>query len=177
MANSKVEVTYEIAGYLDADYDEEGRTYQQQLADMKPGTTLGNAIAAERAALNADLAAMYSYSASVCGVANLNATKDSAFSMIACRGALAHELGHNLGAMHKWPEEAHWPVPEYAFGHRSESPVFHTVMVTSNGAIPYFSNPGLLYQGVPMGTPEHADVARRFDERRGIVEAFYPAVK
>lgn len=42
------------------------------------------------------------------------------------------------------------------------------------GAIPYFSNPRLTYQGVPIGTPEHHDVARTLDEHREEIENLYP---
>ena len=40
--------------------------------------------------------------------------------------------------------------------------------------IPYHSNPRLTYQNAALGTVEHHDAARRFNERRETVENFYP---
>lgn len=174
MRNSAVPITFEVAGYYDAPYDEADRTYIQQLADMQGTAPLGKLIAPHRDMLRADLVSMLSTVSTVCGVANLNAVKSNAFSVISCYGSLGHEVGHNLGAMHKWPEEAHWNVPPYAYGYRSDTPKFHTVMVTTHGAVPFFSNPELTYLNVPLGTREHNDTARRFNERREAVADFYP---
>ncbi len=46
-------------------------------------------------------------------------------------------------------------------------------MVTTWGSIPYFSNPRLSYQGVPIGTMAHHDVARTINENRERVENTY----
>ena len=174
MINSLVPINFELAGYYDAPYDEADKTYSQQLADMKATEPLGKLIDPHREVHRADLVSMLSTVSSVCGVANLNAQKTRAFSVVSCFGALGHELGHNLGAMHKWPEEESWNVPPYAFGYRHEAPKFHTQMVTSHGAIPYFSNPRVINEGVPVGDPLHGDTARRFNERRTVIENFYP---
>lgn len=178
MINSKVEITYELAGFMDAQYDETGRNYGAQLTDLQNvSTNLGKAVSKERDALRADLVSMLSTYTDVCGVAYVTATKALGFSSFSCIGAtLAHELGHNLGVLHGWNPGDGDQNPLYMHGYRrTAAPALHTIMVTSHGAIPYFSNPRLQYRGVPIGTVERHDAARRFNERREIVENFYPS--
>lgn len=65
----------------------------------------------------------------------------------------AHELGHNMGCSHDRDNagSASWP---YAYGYRTSSSGFRTVMAYSPGIwSPYFSNPDVLFQGLPMGVP------------------------
>lgn len=176
MLNSRVPITYELAGFHDAEYDETGRTHSQQLADVRsPSTDIGKAVHPVRDAMRADLVAMLSTVTNVCGLATVGSQKSTGFSLFSCMVALNHELGHNLGARHFWVPGDEIKDPPYAHGYRHQSaPLFHTIMATSHGAIPYFSNPRLQYQGQAIGTAERFDVARRFDERRTVVEGFYP---
>lgn len=175
MQNSDVAITFEVAGFLDADYsDNTGDSTIDMLKHMQSTShPLGVAIAAERDRLRADLVNLMvdNSSDNVCGRANLTASKETAMSVTECYSSIAHEIGHNLGALHGW--EAGREVP-YMFGYENPSKTFHTMMLTSHGAIPYFSNPRLTYEGEPIGTVEREDVARRFNERREAVENFYP---
>lgn len=168
MANSQVAITYEAAGYVDADYDETGRSYWQQATDMMSSSQVSQ----QREQWRADLVSVYSTKTGACGMATVTATRSTAYSVISCAHSLAHELGHNLGAMHRHNEPAN--VPEYAYGYDDTVGKFHTMMHTSHGAVPYFADPRLSYQGRPLGHVELHDVARRFDERRETVENFYP---
>lgn len=179
MINSRVALTYEIAGFYDAAYSETGQDYSAQLAALRSDqTALGKAVYEQRDAFRADLVAMLSTFSNVCGVARLTANKATGYSVISCLGGtLAHELGHNLGVNHGWNPGDPVRDPPYMHGYkRTQAPALHTVMVNSHGAIPYFSNPRLTYQGVPIGTVANHDAARRFNERREIVEKFYPRV-
>lgn len=177
LKNSKVDLTYELAGFYEGAYDEAGRTYQQQLNDLRPAEPFAGEVLARRELLGADLVSMYSTVSAVCGVAWLSASKVQGHSVISCPGSLAHELGHNLGVNHGWKEGDSISNPPYMHGYRSEgSPAFHTQMITSHGAIPYFSNPRLTYQGAALGTVDHHDAARRINERRETVENYYPPV-
>jgi len=179
MKNSDVQITYELAGYYDGDYDETGRTDSQQLRDIRTAKPYSDLVLGQRERLGADLVSLYSTVSSVCGRAWLTASSANAHSLISCLGSLAHELGHNLGALHGWPEDGDRN-PPYMFGYRytQGTPRFSTQL--SYGCspacprIPYHSNPRLTYQGIPLGTAANHDAARRFNERRDVVENFYP---
>lgn len=180
MKNSRVAITYELAGYFDADYDETGRTYKQQLDDIRLAKPFGEQVLQLRESMRADLVSMYSSDQTLCGKAWLTASRLQAHSVITCTSSLGHELGHNLGASHNWEPGDSEGKPPYMYGYRyTGTPRFRTQMSydCSGGACPrtpYHSNPRLTYAGVPLGTAEHHDVARRFNERRETVAAFYP---
>ncbi|WP_248917843.1 zinc-dependent metalloprotease family protein [Pseudomonas entomophila] len=175
MSNSGVQITYELAGYYEGGYDETGRDYSEQLNDIRLAQPFAQQVLAKREELRADMVSMYSTNPKYCGMAWLTASKVQAHSVVSCPGSLAHELGHNLGVNHGWKEGDSVRNPPYMHGYSHDSaPAFHTIMVTSHGAIPFFSNPRLQYMGVPMGTTEYHDAARRFNERRETVENFYP---
>lgn len=175
MKNSDVQITYELAGFYDGDYDETGRNYLQQLNDMRLAKPFADQVLARREALQADLVSMFSTNPQYCGMAWLTAKKEQAHSVISCSQSLAHELGHNLGVNHGWKEGDAVRDPPYMHGYKHvAAPAFHTIMIGTHGSIPFFSNPRLQHEGVPMGTTDHHDAARRFNERRKIVEHFYP---
>ena len=179
MRNSRVAITYQLAGFYDADYDETGRTYKQQLDDMRLAKPFGPDLLKVRDAVRADLVSMYSAGREYCGMAWLNTSKAQGHSVVSCFGSLAHELGHNLGAHHNWHDGDPVGRPPYMFGYRyiTGSPRFSTQMSYGcNPAcplIPYHSNPDIEFETIPVGTREHHDVARRFNERREVVEDFY----
>lgn len=96
-----------------------------------------------------------------------------------------HELGHNMGAKHdRTTYELEGRTAElgqdlYHFGMWWNT--YRTVMSYSNcpgscPRIPYFSNPQVLYQGVPtgiaLGQTNPADNARKINENRAVVAAF-----
>lgn len=179
MKNSDVQITYELAGFFDEPYDETGRDYKQQLNDIRLAQPFAGNVLRRREALGADMVSMYSTATALCGQAWLASSKARAHSVISCTDALAHELGHNLGASHNWKEGKEEGDPPYMYGYRyTGSPRFRTQM--SYGCSPtcpgvaYHSNPRLTYQGIPLGTEAHHDVARLFNERRETVENFYP---
>ncbi len=176
MINSKVDAVYELSGIYDSDYSEAGIDAETQLRSMMADKPLGAKIDIERQKARADLVSMLSTFSNYCGLAYTPAKKETAVSTISCFGALAHELGHNMGATHNHEEERP-ELPSYAYGYKHTAPNFHTHMKTSHGAIPYFSNPRLQYQGVPIGTVDKNDVARTFNERRDVVENFYPTLR
>lgn len=181
MVNSDVAITYQLAGFFDADYDERPGM-GSMLSDMwEDESALGTSIRVRRDAVRADLVNMTvatSGTEGYCGLGQTNASKTSAFSVIYCYASLAHELGHNMGASHNNEGE----YATYYYGYRREAePRFRTRMSysclnVSCPQIPYWSNPRLEYQGTPMGTVAYNDVARRFNERRAVVENFYPSM-
>lgn len=182
MINSRVNITYDLAGYYEGAYNEAGRTHSQQLNDIGNAQPFAEQVLKRREALRADLVSMYSTVGSVCGIAFRPASKSNAHSLISCLSSLGHEMGHNLGATHNWDPGDAEGNPPYMYGYRHASaPRFRTQMSydCSGGSCPrvaYHSNPQLTYQGVVLGTTAHHDVARRFNERRETVEDFYPPV-
>jgi len=71
--------------------------------------------------------------------------------------ALAHELGHNMGCQHDRATSPSGGAFEFSHAHRFEvdGTLYHTVMAYQPGLpIPYFSNPDVLFLGVPTGIPE-----------------------
>ncbi|MFG0409355.1 reprolysin-like metallopeptidase [Pseudomonas sp. FYR_11] len=166
MLNSNVPVTVSIAGFMEPDYKEGDKTGVEQFTDFRtPGRDLNNEVQRWRDELLADVVTLYT---SYPGTGGEVAT--GGYVIVGAADAFAHEIGHVLGAAHGWNGTS----PGYKFGYSHDNPKFHTRMVTTWGSIPYFSNPRLTYQGVPMGTPEHHDVARTLDEHREEIENLYP---
>ncbi|MBH3429094.1 zinc-dependent metalloprotease family protein [Pseudomonas alkylphenolica] len=173
LINSHVPLTYELAGFFAPDYSEANKSQWAMLQEMAgPNTALAREVYVHRDALRADLVSLFNTNGAVCGNAFGWSTKATGYNTISCTVALAHELGHNLGGGHGL--EVPDPTKHYNHGYRHRSPNFHTIQVTSHGAIPYFSNPRLEHQGVPIGTVQNHDVARQFDDYRTTVENFYP---
>ncbi|MCG8294182.1 hypothetical protein [Pseudomonas entomophila] len=174
LANSKVEVTLEIAGFLDADYDEAGKSTSERLADMRPTRALGKLIENDRAVLRADLAAMYSQNANNgCGAVNVRASKENAFLVYACDRGLSYYVGRAFGASNQVRPEG---ASGYQYGFESKDPKFVTLTLWGGwgGFIDYFSNPRLTYKDVSLGVEDKNDVARFLEERREVIENFYP---
>ena len=182
MINSQVPITYEIAGYYDANHAEAGRTMAAQMHEFSNTTKgFGQEIYTLRGTLRADLASLYISGGEFCGLGKLAVDNQrNGLSTISCVHSLSHELGHNMGAHHNWEAGDEEGNPTYMFGYRQTAvaPRFSTQM--SYGCspacprIPYYSNPRLTYQGLPLGTVRNHDVARRFNERREIVENIFP---
>ncbi|WP_164897301.1 zinc-dependent metalloprotease family protein [Pseudomonas alkylphenolica] len=175
LINSHVPLTYELAGFFDPDYSDANKSQGTMLNEVAgPDTALAREVYVHRDALKANLVSLFNTDRAICGNAFTKSTKERGYSTISCTSALAHELGHNLGAAHGL--EVPDPDKHYNYGYRHRSPNFHTIQVNSDRAIPYFSNPRLEYQGVPIGTVQNHDVARQFDDYRDTVENFYPSI-
>ncbi|MFK3775950.1 M12 family metallo-peptidase [Pseudomonas sp. NPDC089406] len=172
-ANSNVSIELSSAGYYDADYDETGKDSPVQLRDMAISQPLGAAIHPVREERSAHFVVLASRARDVCGRAWITAGKHNTHSLVRCSVALAHELGHNLGVTHHWTSPSP-SVPPYGYGFEDKASGLHTQMIDARGAIPYFSNPDVKYNGRAIGDPDNADAARRLNERRATIEAFYP---
>lgn len=191
--NSRVPIVFEHAGTLDTDYDEAQITspadYDRVLTKAKnpEDPELGRLIAPFRDQQRADLVVMMIEKVIYCGAGVLTATRESAFSVVSgvsrCGyNSFPHEMGHNIGANHDRETLGGTRNPPYAHGyrHKDEERGFHTLMayyctpVSLCPLIDHWANPQVSYGGLPTGTAEYEDVARRLDERRETVADFYP---
>lgn len=138
-------------------------------------STLRNdpATAALRNSTNADLVAMLSNSTDACGIGYLmgspGGNPNNGFTVTARTCAVgnltfAHELGHNMGSQHN-PENGSGATFPYGYGHWHNG-VYRTVMSyvnpCTNGCnrAPYFSNPDVIYLGLPTGIAGQRDNVR-----------------
>lgn len=72
--------------------------------------------------------------------------------------AFRHELGHNVGGNHCWPEGSE----DYKHGHNNGR---STTILCGNDT-PYYSNPNLVDgYGLPLGNADRADMARLWQEQ------------
>jgi len=133
-----------------------------------------------------------------CGIAYSPASPSSAFSVTdeSCmlgNRTLAHEIGHNQGALHDRDQHSGGTVGAYNYGFKRCSdgsdedfgaPYFRTVMSYSCSGAPRvgrFSNPNILFNGVPQGTdpdtnPDRGTFnARTLNESASYVASFRQA--
>ena len=93
---------------------------------------------------------------------------------------LAHEVGHNLGCAHDRQNSTSQAAYPYSYGYRffANGVQYRTIMAYSPGqGLPYYSNPNVLYLGVPMGIPDGqpnpADNARTLNNTTPTAMNFY----
>lgn len=120
-----------------------------------------------RNSLGADLVAMV-YSGEGCGIGYLPAAAGTAFSItdrscLVGNRTMAHEIGHNQGAHHDRATVGTTSTTSYNYGFRRcndasadnlGAPYFRTILAyTCSGSprVGHFSNPAVLYSGVPTG--------------------------
>ena len=128
-------------------------------------------VAGLREQYKADLVAMISNSSDNCGIGYLmgSANPLNGFTVTSRTCAVGnlsfpHELGHNIGSQHN-PENGSGATYPYGYGHYVDG-IFRTVMSyvdpCPNGCTrrPYFSNPEILFNGLPTGIDNARDNAR-----------------
>jgi len=167
-ANSKIPVIYDLAGIYDSNYEGDG----SDLDELKSrDTELGKMVWKYRNALSADLVSLYGTFTGDCGIAYSWSAKETAYSAISCPSSLAQVLGQNYGGAVGWDPAPRNPL-NHGYKHET-APEFHTQMVTAHGALPNFSNPGVEYQGKPMGDALHDMAQFILDKRVEYVSSFY----
>lgn len=138
-----------------------------------------------RDSTNADLAAMLGEIAGACGVGYLigpaTGNPNNGFTVTARSCAVgnltfAHEIGHNMGSHHN-PENGGSAVFPYSYGHYvngSYRTVMSYVDPCTSGCTrrPYFSNPNVVFAGVPTGIVNARDNARSINNTADVISNY-----
>jgi hypothetical protein len=87
----------------------------------------------------------------------------------------AHEVGHNQGLQHDPANASVSPAYPYAYGYQDPSGAFRTVLSYGSAQrVPFFSNPAVLYNGLPTGKASQNNAAA-LNLTAPIVTQFRPA--
>ncbi|MGB9365361.1 MAG: M12 family metallo-peptidase, partial [Xanthobacteraceae bacterium] len=182
--NSNINITLSLVGTLEVmNYSEAGKSFDRIMWDLFGGSTPGMAeVHRQRDLLAADLVAVIVNNPTYCGLADaIMATAATAYALVYYDCAtgyysFGHELGHLQGARHN-PANDPTSLP-FPYGHGYQHPPWRTIMAYncpgSCTRLQYWSNPDILYAGVPMGTAALSNNARVLNETASTVAAFRP---
>jgi hypothetical protein len=176
-ANSNIKPRVRMVYCGPANYDESGN-YNTDLNWL----TSNSYIKELRNQYGADMVAMIVENGQYCGMGWVGPAASYAFCVVnrGCASgnkSFPHELGHNMGALHdKFVD----PSGTYNHGYVYCPGSWRDVMAYANQCggtrVPYFSNPDVLMNGVPMGDAATANVARVINENAAMISNFRPTV-
>ncbi len=180
---SNGEISLRLVGTIQVTgYSETGKTYNNLLDDLTGGSGVMAPVHSQRNALGADMVSMLVTHSAYCGLAWINSSATSAFSVVThncvTNQSFAHELGHNFGALHDTGSSSGTPPFAYGYGYVYGTQWRTIMSYDVCGGCPrlsYFSNPDVSYNGVAMGTATTHNVARVHRERKATVAAFRAA--
>ena len=196
-ANSGVNARLRLVHYAPANYAHSGN-FNTDLNRLT-GTSEGymDDVHALRNAYGADMVSLWVEGGQYCGIGWVGASPSYAFTVVN-RGcatgnmSFAHELGHNMGALHDPYVDSSTSPYAYGHGHINLVSRWRTVMSyndlcaatapnTGCSRIPYLSNPNLTYSGAALGTAEAGTTptsnnARVHNNEAATVAAFRPTV-
>ncbi len=185
--NSKVPVSIRLVydGLTDYEESEYFEIDLERLSDHGDGYL--DEVAGLRDYYGADLVSVFEGEGDVGGMAytlqypGLRGNDELGFSVVLIQQAaaptytLAHELGHNFGAVHDLRNADDPGAFAYSYGYRfwAGGVLYRDIMAYEPGEIiPYFSNPDVRYQGANTGTRRTSDVARTIRETAGAVSQY-----
>ncbi len=197
-AVSQVAFQWRLVHAMLVDYNESGDISTDLKALQTPADGVLDGVHSARDAYHADLVTMLisQGTGGACGLAYMLGKLDPwyqsyGFGVTALDYAepyscssltLAHELGHNLGSAHDHGSSNGGAIFPYAYGYQSPKRTFRDIMAYDcPGGCPQinqWANPDVWYAGEPTGVDfetdpaNAADLARTFNETRGIVANF-----
>ncbi len=192
MADSLVYVTLRLVGTTLLSYDDTGDLTTDLFRVQNPTDGQMDNIVTLRTQLGADLVALYTATPDPLAsnlaylMDNPNAVDNDAYGYctlliqpVGPRYALAQAIGFNLGATLDRDSTSTPGAYAYSYGYRFtiEGSVYRDIMSRSPGTqLPYFSNPSVSYQGVPIGasddSPSPSNVARTLNQNAPVVAAY-----
>ncbi|MCP3902548.1 MAG: hypothetical protein GY715_02845 [Planctomycetes bacterium] len=163
--NSAMATTLNIVGMVEVDYTETGDSALDRAALTDPDDGIIDEVHDMRDSMGADLVAMILDDLENCGRAHFTIQEDNTpvprlgFSVsrrdcVVDNLTFVHELGHNQGARHDRGADNSEAAFLYGHGYIDPGGTFRTVMaVFTDGVdrVQYFSNPDVLFMGLPMG--------------------------
>ncbi len=176
LANGGVPTEVILAGTQSVAYVESGGGSLDLSRLVAPDDGFMDEVHGLRNDLRADVVSLITNSGNVCGIARIavgpgpTPLPAEAFNVVVrtCATvpiyAFAHEFGHSLGCRHDWPgDTCDDGAQPYAKAYVEPGGLFKTVVASGGNPAPailYFSNPDVLFAGVPTGVPiDQADPA------------------
>ncbi|UCE60461.1 MAG: hypothetical protein JSU63_01680 [Phycisphaerales bacterium] len=165
--DSLIDQRVSLVHTTEVDYDEAG-TYSEMLKHLRvPGDGHMDQVHELREIYHADLVALIVEDTEYCGIAYLMQSlsldfEEWGFSVNAriCAAttlSFAHELGHNMGCHHDRANASGPGLYSYSYGYQEPNALFRTVMAyncpTGCPRVHQFSNPDVLFEGLPTGVP------------------------
>lgn len=175
--NSGINQRVWLTGVEGFDYEDTDNTSQSNDLNAALNGDITN-LREKRNEYHADLVVFFvPYTGSSCGgIASLQVSTDDPTwdfgysAMEACsfgQSVFAHELGHNMGSRHDWFVDAGTTPAAIGHGHIDTQEGVRTIMSYGNRCsslgiscdrVPYFSNPSVSYNGVPLGVPSGTSI-------------------
>jgi hypothetical protein len=195
MDNSKVEITMRLVHSALVDYAESGSSNTDLARLQNTSDGYLDEVHTLRDAQGADLVHLFTKVEDTGGLGYVLGSTSGWPQWAFCLGRIqqvswttttVHEWGHNMGCHHR-KDQPTQPGPGlffYSAGWRwigTDGKKYCSIMSYQDDfggvtptAVPYFSNPGILYQGTPTGNAADGDNARTLREIKAVIAAYRP---